>query len=422
MATRPPGNGGPEEGTPEYNWLYGGGDGPPPDDATRVVPRASGPRGDETRAMPALARDEPFAHEPGAATPPARQAPGRPAPAPPAPPRGPHPGDPAGTPGGSRPSRRIPRLRLRWVKYVLLLWLVFLLAVPFWAWSKVSKVDAFPDGERPTDQPGTTYLMVGSDSRADLTPEQRKELGTGGDVGQRTDTIMLLHTGRGPNLLMSIPRDSIVDIPGHPSGKINAAYAYGGAPLLVQTIEQNTGIRIDDYVEVGFGGFVDMVDALGGIEICPTNAMKDPQANLDIEKGCQEVDGKVALGYARSRKTSRQLGDIKRAQHQREVVSAIGSEAVSPWTFVNPVRYYNLAMASARSFDVSDGTSALSLGRFGFAMTRVNGKNGLTCGVPIRDLAVTWDEERSRRMFDHIIEDDTEGIPKELCTPSGLPR
>ena len=406
MAERPPGKGGPEEGTPEYNWLYGrGDDSPPPDDATRAVPRPSRPRADETRVLPTLPREE------GPAT---RSSPA----SPPPPPRGPDRG--RGT-GGRPPSgRRFPRFRLRWVKWALLLWLVFLIAVPFWAWSKVTKVDAMPDGDRPAEQPGTTYLLVGSDSRADLTAEQRKELGTGGDVGQRTDTIMLLHTGSGPNLLMSIPRDSIVDIPGRGTTKINASYAYGGAPLLIRTIEQNTGIRVDDYVEIGFGGFVGMVDALGGVEICPNNAMKDPLANLDIKKGCQDADGKTALGYARSRHTSQKLGDIKRAQHQREVVSAIGSEAVSPWTVINPVRYYRLAMAAARSFDVADGTSAYSLGRFGIAMTRVDGKNGLTCGVPIRDLAVNWDEDRSQTMFRHIIEDDTEGIPKGLCTPSGL--
>ncbi len=88
------------------------------------------------------------------------------------------------------------------------------------------------------------------------------------------------------------------------------------------TIEDLTGIRVDQYVEIGFGGFVDLVDAVDGIEICPKRAMKDPQANLNIKKGCQEVDGKTALGYARSRASA--LGDIDRARHQREVVSAIG--------------------------------------------------------------------------------------------------
>ena len=304
---------------------------------------------------------------------------------------------------------------------MLLAWLVFLIAVPLWAWSKVDKVDASPNGERPPEQDGTTYLLVGSDSRDDLTEEERKELGTGGEVGQRTDTIMLLHTGSGPDLLMSIPRDSIVGVPGHGETKINAAYAFGGPKLLVRTIEQETGIRIDHYVEIGLGGFVSVVDAVGGITICPTQDMKDPLANLDIEKGCQEVDGTVALGYARSRHTSG-LGDIDRAKHQREVVSAVGDEAVSPWSVLNPVRYFRLNAAMPDFFTVSEGTNPIDMARFAWAMTRVDGTKGLTCGVPIADLAVNWDAERSQQLFDLIIDDDTASIPDGLCTPSGIAR
>lgn len=304
---------------------------------------------------------------------------------------------------------------------LVLLWIVFLVATPIFAFNKISTVDAFPGGDRPGDQDGTTYLIVGSDSRSDLSEEERKDLGTGGDVGQRTDTIMLLHIGKGPNLLMSIPRDSQVEIPGHGTTKINAAYAYDGPKLLVETIEQNTGIRIDNYVEIGLGGFVDVVDAVGGIEICPKTKMKDKLANLDIDKGCQDADGKTALGYARSRHTSG-LGDIDRAKHQREVVSAVGDEAVSPWSVVNPIRYWKLNMAAARTVTVSEGTGPIDLGRFAWAMTRVNGEDGLTCGVPISDLAVTWDAERSEEMFEHIRNDDTEGISNSLCTESGLPK
>lgn len=301
------------------------------------------------------------------------------------------------------------------------LWVVYLLVVPFVAWSRITTTEAWP-AERLGDQPGTTFLVVGSDSRAGLTPQEQEELGTGpDDVGQRTDTIMLLHTGSGPNMLMSIPRDSRVAIPGRGTSKINAAFAWGGAPLLVETVEQNTGIRVDHYVEIGFGGLVKMVDAVGGIEICPTQRMKDPQANLDIKKGCQEADGPTALGYARSRKTYKALGDVDRARAQREVVSAIGREALSPWTVVNPVRYWNLAMATADSFTVSDESSAFSLARFGLAMTRVDGESGLTCGVPLQDLAVTWHPERSKQLFDLVAADRTDDVPAELCTPSGFP-
>jgi len=389
----------PEPGTPEYEWLYGKQRGAP-DDATRMVrPDAGGrPADDATKVMPA----QPAASRPATPTP------------------APHGG------GGGTPPRRFgrrPRFGpFRALRWLLLLWLVFLIAVPFYAFSRVTTVNAEPAGERPEEQDGTTYLVVGSDSREDLTEEERRELGTGGASGRRTDTIMLLHVGSGPNLLLSLPRDSIVEIPDHGTTKINAAYAFGGPRLLVRTVEQNTGIRIDNFVEIGFGGFVDLVDAVGGIEICPENAMNDPQANLNIEAGCQEANGVTALGYARSRKTDPQLGDITRARHQREVVSAIGREATSPWTVVNPVRYWRVNMAGAETVRVSEGTGPIDLARFAWAMTRVDGENGLTCGVPIRDLAVNWDEERSRQMFNRIIEDDTAGIGDGLCTPSGLPR
>lgn len=305
------------------------------------------------------------------------------------------------------------------MKWAFLAWLIFMIAVPLWAWGRVDNVKAFPANGRPGEQPGTTYLIIGSDSRADLTPEQRKELGTGGDVGQRTDTIMLLHTGSGPNLLMSIPRDSIVEIPGNGVTKVNAAYAFGGQKLLVRTLENETGIRIDHTVEIGLGGFVDVVNAVGGIEVCPTEAMKDPLANLDIKKGCQPADGKTALGYARSRHTS-QLGDIDRARRQREVVSAVGSKAVSVWSVVNPVRYYRLNAAMPGFVKVSDGTQPWNLAQFALAMRSVDGTSGMTCGVPISDLAVNWDPDRSAQLFELIKTDETDSIPKNLCTPSGL--
>ena len=418
MADRPRGNGGPEDGTPEYNWLYGRkgrsgpSDGSDPD-ATRVVPRQ--PRPDETRVMPTVPRDR---DAPAASGRPAGRSAaasaGRPSPPPAAPPAG----------ASERPARgsRRPRFRARWILVLFLLWLVFLIAVPAFAWTKVEKVEFEPTaGSRPDDQPGTTYLLVGSDSRAGLSAEERKDLGTGNAAGNRTDTIMLLHTGSGPNLLMSIPRDSQVEIPGHGTNKINAAFALGGPKLLTRTIEGETGIRVDNYVEIGLGGVVEVVDAVGGVQICPKQDMKDKLANLDIEKGCQEADGKTALGYARSRHTSN-TGDIERAQHQREVVSAVGKEVVSPWTVLNPLRYWRINMAAPDSFAFGEGTSPIRAALWASAMTRVNGENGLTCGVPIADLVVNWDEERSQQLFQHVIEDDTDGIPKGLCTPSGLPK
>ena len=386
----PSGSGGSGSGDEDYNWLYGSGGG-------RGSSGAGGPTGspddpDSTRVMPThpqSGRDTPRRSDP----PPTRIAPGPPSGPPPSARRPP-----------SKASRR-PRFRLRWLWLLLLAYLVFLVAVPVYAWMKVSSIDAEPSGDRPEDQPGTTYLVVGSDAREEL-------------AGDRTDTIMLLHTGSGPPLLMSIPRDSNVEIPGKGVNKINAAYAFGGAELLVQTVEGSTGIRVDHFVKIGFEGLVNLVDAVGGITICPESAMKDPEAKLDIPEGCQEADGETALGYARSRKTQ-SLGDIGRARNQREVVSAIGSEVVNWRTVVNPVRYWRVMTGGASTVEVSEGTGPLSAARFAYNMTRVD-SGGLTCGVPIADLEVNWDQERAGQLFDLIAEDRTDEVGDDLCTPSGM--
>jgi LCP family protein required for cell wall assembly len=377
---------------PEYDWLYGK---KPGTSASSSPPSAPAEDAEPTRVMPRPSRRDQYAHAPDRPTP------------------------PPAAPVGPRKRRRFPLGKL--VLLLLVAWIAYLVAVPVFAWKRIDQVDAVPSAKRPAEQPGTTYLLVGSDSRKGLSRAENRKLGTGGvgDVGQRTDTIMLLHTGDGPSLLLSIPRDSIVPIPGHGTTKINAAFAYGGAPLLVQTIEQNTGVRVDHYVEIGFGGFVNSVDAVGGVEICPKKRMVDRRANLDIKRGCQHVDGITALGYARSRHTSG-IGDIDRARHQREVVSGIGAEVKSPWTVLNPFRYYRVNMAATSSLKVDKESSVVDLARFGWAMTRVDGKNGLTCSMPIRDLAVHWDTNRALALLRLIKADRTADIPQSLCQPTGI--
>jgi len=390
------------EDSPEYTWLYG-----LRDDAGQASEKASGKASEhgpeETQVLP---------RRPGGRTRPAN-------PAPPAPGPG-GPGRIQPEPGTKRPRRR----RFPYGKLVLLLvlaWIAYLVAVPVLAWKKVDKVQAFPAvTNRPADQPGTTYLLVGSDSRKGLSKLQQHQLATGYAAGQRTDTIMLLHLGAGKPLLLSIPRDSLVPIPGYGTTKINAAFAYGGAKLLIRTLEQDTGVKIDHYVEIGFGGFVNAVDAVNGITICPSRRMVDPLAGLRINAGCQHAGGIKALAYARSRHSDPALGDITRAKHQREVVSAIGDRVKSPWSVLNPWRYSRLINAATSSLKVSDGTSVIDMARFARGMTQVNGSNGLTCSMPISDLKVHWDRTRALALMRLIKTDKTENVPKTLCSPTGL--
>ena len=130
----------------------------------------------------------------------------------------------------------------------------------------------------------------------------------------------------------------------------------------------------------------------------------------------------MALGYARSRHTDPRYGDITRAKHQREVVSAVGKKVLSPWTFLNPFRYWKVTHAAPDSFAVGEGMSAIQAAKWAMAMNAVNGTKGLTCGVPISDLGVHWDAQRSKQMFGYIINDKTSDIPKSLCTATGLPK
>jgi LCP family protein required for cell wall assembly len=311
---------------------------------------------------------------------------------------------------------------VRNVLLVLLAWLVFLVAVPVWAYSKMEHVDAEPGGERPEATPGTTYLLVGSDSREGLTAKERKKLSTGNASGARTDTILLLHEPLfgGETLLVSIPRDSLVEVPGYGTEKINAAYAYGGPRLLVRTLENETGLRMDNYMEIGLGGFVNVVDAVGGVQICPKTPIEDPKAGLDIPKGCQHADGVTALGYARSREYA--TGDIGRGQAQREVIGKVASKAASPWTFINPIRYFAVNKAGSEAVRLGENVGPIDLARFAWAVRKVSGKDGKTCTVPIADLAVNWDDERATALFDRIREGETDGIGRRLCSKTGLPR
>ncbi|SDT21052.1 cell envelope-related function transcriptional attenuator common domain-containing protein [Friedmanniella luteola] len=410
----------------DLDWLYGRSPRPDGPEPTRVLPPdAEGPV--DARPAPSWTPPAPApAPRPGPATTPGHDAPdpGRTPWAPPSgPPAAPPPAPAAAPPGrtGRTGRRRHPaRTTLRTLALLVVLALVWLVGVPAYAWSQVGRVDDTPGGDRPGHQPGQTFLLVGSDSREGLSKAEQKKLGTGSTEGQRTDTIMLLHVPPGGQpALISIPRDSFVDIPGNGQNKINAAFAFGGAPLLEQTVEQSTGLRVDGYLEIGFGGFVNVIDALGGIEMCLPKAIEDEDSHLDLEKGCQELDGTTALGYVRMRKADPR-GDLGRVERQREMLAAVASKAASPATVLNPVRYWRLCNASARSVRLGEDTSLWQVGTLALAMRTVAAGDGLTLTVPIADpdastsagSAVLWDEEEARAMFDDIARGDTSDLDR----------
>ncbi|WP_370497708.1 LCP family protein [Mycobacterium sp. pR1184] len=267
----------------------------------------------------------------------------------------------------------------------------------------------YPD--RPASSRGTNWLLVGSDSRQGLSAEQQENLATGGDVGSsRTDTILLIHIpalgSSNPTTMVSLPRDSFVPIPGHGKDKINSAFAIGGATLLAQTVEQATGLRLDHYAEIGFSGFAAVVDALGGITVCPTAPINDPLAGIDLPAGCQQLNGRNALGYVRTRDTPR--ADLDRMVNQRQFLGALLHRAASPSVWLNPWRWYAVPRAAADALTVDDGDHVWDLARLGWAL---HGST-TTLTVPIGDFTsnssgsvVVWNHEVAGKLFEALAAD-----------------
>ena len=316
----------------------------------------------------------------------------------------------------ARPRRRWGRTVRRVLTWAVIAYAVWIVGLLVYVAMSLTKVEALsPDPIADTD--GTVWLMVGSDSREDLSAEEQKELHTGDEEGKRTDTIMLVHmqAGQAPTLV-SVPRDSWVTIPAHTAAdgsqvgpqqaKVNAAYAYGGAPLLSETIEYNTGLHVDHYMEVGMSGVVTMTDAVGGVEVCFEEAIQDENSGLDVEAGCQVLDGTEALAWVRMRYAD-PTGDLGRMQRQQEWVRLVIDQILSWQTLVNPFRQWQIANAVLDSIRVDLATGTIDLGRFGMGMARIAGGSGEITTVPTSDTdhwedgqwVLKWDTAEADQLF-----------------------
>ncbi|WP_433462619.1 LCP family protein [Spirillospora sp. CA-128828] len=327
-----------------------------------------------------------------------------------------------GGPGGVAPHRR--RRRRRWPRVLGALVVVLVLVIVggyFYLDSRLKRESVLVDYPgRVADTPGTNWLIVGSDSRAGLSKADQKRLRTGFAAGRRTDSMMLLHYGSGGTSLISLPRDSYVPIAGHGSNKLNAAFAFGGPKLLVQTVEKATGVHVDHYAEIGFNGFVGVVDAVGGVDICVKENINDPKAGLKLKAGCQTLDGGQALGYVRTRAFAR--ADLERVEHQRQFFGALMKKAASPGTLINPFRSVPLALNATSNFLVDDDDHLYDLVRMMWAMKNVSGGSGVTTTVPIGGTGssaaagsyITWDRSKSSKLFDALKQDQE--IPQDVIT------
>jgi LCP family protein required for cell wall assembly len=242
--------------------------------------------------------------------------------------------------------------------------LVLILAIGgtyFWVNGKLNRTVTLPAFTGTSA--GTNWLIAGSDSRTGISRTQQDALHLGTQGADASDSLMLLHFGTtGKPVLISIPRDSYVPIPGHGENKINAALAFGGPTLLVQTVEQVTGLRIDHYMGIGFEGLANVVNTVGGVRICVTTAIQ-PDADSGfkgMKAGCQNLSGPQAIAFVRDRH-SFATSDLQRIQDQRAFLSALLSKATSPGVYLNPFTALPFASAAASAISVDKGVSLYDL-------------------------------------------------------------
>ena len=311
------------------------------------------------------------------------------------------------------PGKRGRRIALIAGSLVIVL-ILALVGTYFWIDGKLNRSVALPafSGQ----SAGDNWLIAGSDSRQGLSRTQIDALHVGFDSGTlNSDSLMLLHMGSGRPVLVSIPRDSYVPIPGHGMNKINAALAFGGPTLLIKTVEEVTGLRVDHYMGIGFDGLVSVVNTVGGVRICLPAAIHDSYSGVNLSAGCHNLNGTQALSFVRDRH-SFLTSDLQRIQDQRAFLKALLSKATSPGVYLNPFVALPFADTAASSISVDKGTNLWDLTQAARAL-----RNPLTGTVPISDPsyftsnageAVLWNRTQAVALFN--------ALQKDKPVPSGL--
>ena len=259
---------------------------------------------------------------------------------------------------------------------VILLIAALVLAVfGAWGWvdGKLNKADWLTTA---ADTPASTWLILGSDERDGST-----NFGGVDDIsGYRTDTILVLTKPKsGPSSLISIPRDSLMNVDDQYM-KINAVAQLVGKKALVGEIEQLTGQKIDHVAQVKFGGLQKVVDALGGVELCYDQDVQDAYSGLNWTAGCHNADGSTALSFSRMRYADA-TGDFGRNARQRQVISAIVKKASSKETLTNPKMVTTMAEAGLSALTVDGKTTPLTLVNMALAFKDATGSKGISGSV-----------------------------------------
>jgi LCP family protein required for cell wall assembly len=280
--------------------------------------------------------------------------------------------------------------------------------------SSLGRVDAGTSGT-PASGP-VNILVAGVDTRGGLTRRQELRLHVGDAISSNSDTLMLVHipAGHGSIQVVSLPRDTWLAIPGHGMNKINAAFGIGGPALMVRTVEQATGLAINDYVEVDFLGFVKVIDALGGVNICLPFAVDDHDSGLHLSAGQHHVSGVTALEFARDRHSFAQ-SDLARISDQQQLLSSMFATATNSGVLANPLRLQEFLSSLTAAVTVDKGFNLIRLAGelrgirrqdITFTTVPLASVNYLT---PTGQSAVLWDKTAAAALFGRLKSDT--GLP-----------
>jgi LCP family protein required for cell wall assembly len=312
-----------------------------------------------------------------------------------------------GTPGGRRwrfwgqPGRHGRRVAL-----ILCTVVVVIIAVVagsyVWLDGKLNRSVTLPASS--ATSAGENWLIAGSDTRSGLSRTEKAQLHVGSAEDTNSDSLMLLHMGGPTPVLISIPRDSYVPIPGHGENKVNAALGFGGPALLVQTVESVTGLKINHYMGIGFEGLVDVTNKVGGVYVCLKTAVHDTDSGVSLNAGCQTLNGTQALAFVRDRH-SFATGDLQRIQDQRAFLKALLGKATSPGVFLNPFTALPFGSSAASAISVDQGTHLYNLIKAGLAL-----RNPQTGTVPIANAnyvttagdSILWDHAKATELFNAL--------------------
>lgn len=308
--------------------------------------------------------------------------------------------------------------------------------------ASINKIDVFNGIEKRPEKKSTAmnYLLVGSDTREGLSKAELKALRVGSvatAAGKRSDTMLLVHISKARDkaVMISIPRDTFALIPEHTSktgklipavySKINSSFNWGGAPLLIQTIEEMTELKIDHYIEINFAGFARIVDSIGGVEICTKKNINDPKSHLVLEAGVHTLNGIESLKYVRTREFDG-MGDIGRMQRQQAFMSAVLRKATSAGVLLNPVTmasFVNSALSAVTTDSELKNSDLIALAK---QMKSLSTSSVRTLTVPLSDLnyysngvtsAVLWDPVLAPQLWTRLREDQAV-VDEVVASPS----